>query len=1080
MVAGMRPWLFDRLLPLPDLFISFWFVLLLISFLSTGFVEWVWRFYQNRLDRLYSCLNRHPIGGGSSVVLTSALLFGWFGIQRIDSGDILEFLMAGWDGRAFLAEHAPLETSIRCWLRELTFVFPGLDIIELTKGLVCFYGGLYVWTILFFSSRQAKPLSILIPIFLLISPILNVYCAYLEIYGFTLIFQIVFLFTGLRYAQNRTSFTNVTFWFGLSLAAAFWHVLLFPAYGYLMFRAWRDGNLRREGLFLQALLLITPVLISLALLIPYANPFAGIVTRMSEPSVLIPLSHVAHAMGYGLFSKAHLTDWANEMLLVVFLPAALIVGVLASEFRLTVNKTNKPIFRFLALGASVTFLFGFAYFPILGFPLDWDLYTFMFPSVSLCGVVIMSERIVFRPWRKRLLVLVVAAAALSSAWILQNALFWRYPATVVQFGPIVSPFIPDFYFKKMNQAFENHSETHLYLLADRALDESPGRYRDILSFLDDWTISILAKRPPQPFDYPGWACDVACWENNVYIFDRWGRIFLKKDENLRWIFAPETQIDSPVVAADFSPDGSALLLCEKGQLLRIPKTTLETGSKEEHFWGTVEPVDTFLPDPPSARNMPVKMIDIAIKHDTQTVCVLDNFNRVWDRAEKQLLLEGDRSSNLARALHFTANHQPVTIDVNNRLSYNRDTAQFPFRCDYFHPIVRDFLLTHDEQGLMVLDLNGNVHYSGYAPMYEDVVQPGSIIDRYKKMCYLPSRDAILLLDNRYRLTQADIDPGGLTARNKIGAMIDSGNLTTAFNMLSTLWKKSSQFTTVCYDLLQTDEVRKMAGHYMYDPSDAIDLYVDLLPVNENLILLVDRWGRLVAENRGSLFLLEGTGLVSWPRTEVVDAALAGERVFFLCRDGTVWFYSYPELFGHELTPFERTPRLWGDLGDYRTGMPWIGIETLNANRELIAVCANGFTVRVTVDDRKLIEEIQLPAEGNALFDFDLKETGNGFSLAYTPSEGPARIFQSIENKTITVPNTDFGWAVITDVHFSIDDNIILLDRYGVIHQYNPILQLSEKPYTVIMDAAAFRLLPGNDKALWLRNNGEIRKLRVKQ
>ncbi len=692
----------------------------------------------------------------------------------------------------------------------------------------------------------------------------------------------------------------------------------------------------------------------------------------------------------------------------------------------------------------------------------------------------MSELSVFRLWRRRILVLVLAAAALSSTWILQNALFWRYPVTVARLGPVIAPFVPDFYFKKMNRAFENQSEGHLYLLADRALRESPERYREILSFMDDWTVSVLAKRPPRPFDYPGWACDLVTRDDRIFVFDIRGRIFEAKNESLHWIYAPETRTESPVVAGDFAADGAALLLCENGQILRVSPAVLETGAKEERFWGPLEIMETFLPDSPSARNMPVRLVDIAVRQDTQSVCVLDNFNRVWDVGEKRLLLEGDRSCNLAKALHFTSTNQPVTIDVNNRLSYDKEKIEFPFRCDYFHPIVRDFLLSHGERGLMVLDLNGNIHYTGSAPMYEDAVQPGSIIDRYKKMAYLPRRDSILLLDNRFRLTQAEIDPGGMTARNKIGAMIESGNLITAYNILSTLWRKSSQFTTVCYDMLQTDEIRNMAGHVMYDPSDSIDLYVDMLPVSEDLILLIDRWGRLITENRGSLFLMEGTGLVSWPRTDAIDAALAGDRVYFLCRDGTVWYYAYPDFFGRTLPPFERSPKRWGDLGDFRSGVPWIGIEASADGRELIAVNATGYTVRTGLDDKTLLQTLQLPVEGNALFDFAFKQDESGFSIAYTSREGPASVYTSANEKTATVANTKFGWSVIADIQFSSGGNIILLDRYGVIHQYNPVLQFSEKPYTVIMDAAAFRFLPGGEKALWLRTNGELRRLRVKQ
>ena len=68
---------------------------------------------------------------------------------------------------------------------------------------------------------------------------------------------------------------------------------------------------------------------------------------------------------------------------------------------------------------------------------------------------------------------------------------------------------------------------------------------------------------------------------------------------------------------------------------------------------------------------------------------------------------------------------------------------------------------------MVLDLNGNIHYSGSTVVYEDVVSPGNIIDRYIRLIHQTVEDSLLLLDNRYRLVKAEVDKGGATTREKI-------------------------------------------------------------------------------------------------------------------------------------------------------------------------------------------------------------------------------------------------------------------------------------------------------------------------
>lgn len=1077
--SQFHPWLHQRLESTPPLFIWVWIGLIGAAVVSTPVADGLWNRYRTACNRLFDAMERRPFRTGATLVLSSACAFGYFRIQRVDSGDILEWVMAGMQGKAFLVEHAPLETLIRCWLSEWLRFWPSLNPIVLYKTLGCLYGALYVWAVLWFSSRLERPTGYLIPLFFFAHSAMNVYFGYLEVYGAANLAQTVFLLTAYRFLQGYGSISRVSFWFGLALAMGFWHGILLPAYLNLVWRArrtvsWIDAPL-------QSLLVAVPSLLSLCGLIPYANPFAGIITRLSEPSTLIPLSPFAKASGYTLWGISHLADWAAVTMLLVPAALPLLIARLLCDFGSVKRMMESSAFRFALIACAACYSFGFVYHPVLGFPLDWDLYSFMVPPFGLCGAILMNDIERSRLWRKRLVAAILAAAALASCWILQNNLFWRYPIWLTRVGPLVSPFVPDFYYKNMQFAFERSNQANLYWMADRALEESPELYREILTFMDDWTVATLATLPPQPFDYPGWACDLALLPggNRALIFDRLGRIFLHEGQNLKWVFVPDTQIEKLVVAGEVEADGNALILCENGRIFRVGKDVLELGSKEKAVWAKPEPAYDYLPPPPSQRNLPVKMVDIAIRGDG-AVCVLDNFNRVWEVESKTLLLQGKPSYNLAQALHFNYSQQPVTVDVNDQLSYDSEQMKLPFPVAWFHPIVRDFLFTPDEKGLMILDLNGNIHYMGSTPIYKDIVQPGAIIDRYKKMTYLPDRDALLLLDNRYRRMEAGLDVDGSTAQRKIGNMIETGNYATAFNILSVLWRRSSVFTPICYELMDTQVIRNLPGAMMYIPEDAIPLYVDLLPVEENMAVLIDRWGRLVAFNKGVLFLLEGTGLASWPRSEAVDGAFANGRVFFVCQDGTVWQYEFRRFFGEQSTSFERTPSLWKDLREFGEDARWIGIETAGNGDELAALSAGGLLVRLAVNDGRLIEKTQIGAEGSAIFDFDFRDTGDGYAVAYTPPEGPAYIYTSRDGQRREAANSRFGWPVIGDIRFTRDENILLLDRYGVTHQYDSIHRFSDKPYTAIMDAMAFRYLPSGERALWMRSNGEIRTLRVRE
>ncbi len=1079
-LGQFHPWLLDRLNAVP---LSFWFICLAFLFpflISRQAIQSGWLFYL----RVYRFLSKRLI---SSPVVTSALIFflslaifWYFRINRADSGDIWHFEHAAEQGYAFLVEHAPLETLIRCWLSELLRIWPETNLVTVYRILSCIYGGIYVLTIAFLSLRFSPPFSCLLPLFFLITPVLNIFCGYQEVYALPILAQVAFLFSGLFYLRDRIPLTWVSFCFGIAVAVAFWNGVLGISYLYLVWIAWNKKQLTLGECVLQILLVIVPTLVSLALLESYANPFAGIITRIGKPSLLIPLNQTAQVAGYTTFSSVHLADFANEVLLILFVPFALILSGLPCRFRRIMRKFRHSSYTFLVYAGIPVLMLGFLYYSFIGFPLDWDLFTFMFPTISLLGVTTMSDSFYSRVWRKRLLILFLCCAGLSAAWILQNALFWRYPLLLHHLGPAVSVVIPDFYYKQMDKAFSAKNETNLYWLADQALEESPDKYREILEFMDDWMVSTLGNLPARAFDYPGWACDLVVDPNvpdRLFLFDKRGRIFLYEQKRLHWIYSPQKPLEKDIVAGDLTLDGSAVMLMESGKILSVTQDILANGISGNVVWGEAELLTTFLSPPPSNRDLPVAMVDLAVRKSDGEICVLDNFNRVWESFTGKLLLEGIPSYKEAMALDFTYSHQPVTIDVHNRLSYNKDELTFPFETQWFYPIVRDFSFSHDEKGLQTLDLNGNIHYTGSTLIYEDTVSPGEITDRYTRLVSLPHRDTLVLLDNRYRVQETNLDKYGFNTREKISSMLKAGNYSSAYKVLSLLWLKGSQYTSLCYDLVDTEMIRAVRGIQMYKLHEAIPMLIDAFPVSEEMIIFLDRWGRMICENKGVTYLIENSGLTSWPRSEAVDGTLANRHVLFLCKDGTVWTYRYEYFLGEELSPFERAPVLWANLHDIVGGEEWIGIESTDTGEQLVALSASGILLRIDLHDKNLVQRFDLPRNQGKFFDFDYQEDMKGFSVAYTSKSGPARVYKEHDEQIMDVPQSDFGWEVISDIVFSEGDNIILLDKYGVIHQYNQKMQFSEKPYTTIMDAIAFRFYPSSKKAIWLRSNGEIKKLR---
>jgi hypothetical protein len=1072
--TGEHGWFLERILPIPA-FLTVLFLALLLPPLfssllaSRYYLAWCRAYYW-----MVRRLNTAPLSTGGTAVLILFVLFWYFRIQRVDSGDLLHFINFARQGEVFLVEHAPLETLIRCLVAELLHIFPRMNLEILLRILVSLYGAGYVLSVLCLTSRlnAYRELSAWLLIF---TPVLSIFFGYIEIYAFPVWMQVITLLCGLLFLQGTASIALVSITFGIAVTAGFWNGIVGLGYLYLLRVAWRRGELSWSGIVEQALFVVSPLLITLALISFYSNPFAGIITRLGEPGLLIPLNQEAQLKGYHLFSEKHLADWANESILLMLVPLVVLLVRLMCNITFVVSLFRLPEFRYLVLCTVAAFIFGFLYYPVIGFPLDWDLYTFIFPSASLTGAVLMKDILYSRVWRKRFVFLLLLAAIFSAVWILQNALFWRYPIAATHIGPVVSSIVPDFYYKRMKQAFDQSFESHLYWLGERAIEESPGKYREILEFMDDWTIATLAKIPPEPFDYPGWARDFAqhpAHPEQVFVFDRYGRIFFYNGNKLKWIFAPDKLIPDEIVAGDFTPEGHALLLSSQGKIYRVQQSVYQEGIEGNVVWTNPETLNTFLPAPPKHREIEVHLVDLAIQPVTNQVCVLDNLNRVWNVDTQEMILQGEPSINLVRSLHFASNQEPLTIDVNNRLSYNSQKLEFPFKGNWFFPIVRDFRLTPDEKGIMVLDLNGNIHYSGSTVVYEDVVSPGNIIDRYIRLIHQTVEDSLLLLDNRYRLVKAEVDKGGATTREKIKGMITAGNYISAVNTLMNLWKKGTQFTALCYEILDTEIVRAVEGFPLWKPEDAINLYVDALVLREDFIILVDRWGRLVYEDGGTLFLLEGSGLDSWPRTEVRDATLAQNRVLFLTGDGSVWEYHFPQIFGQKNALFEHTPKRWGILQDYQPDTRWAAIEADVDSNTLYALSENGILLELNLEDKSL------QYSGAPLFDFSLQKDERGYQIACMSRRGPLSIYESWSDSSRVVPNTDFGWDVIRDVAFASASNLLVLDEYGVIHQFPPTYTMSEKPYSYIRDVIAIRYLPEKQQLLWIRSNGEVRRLRI--
>lgn len=1078
-------WLAERLEDAPAWFWGVWAALAALPWLSGRAANFVLRRTVRTVRRTQEWLANRPVSG--SLVLAAALtaLFWLLRIQHIDLGDIYLVELSAKRGKAYYVGYAPLETLVRFWLNELLHVFPEWDFIALSKWLGCLYGAAYVLAVLWMCRPLPHPYRWFAPVFLTVTPVMQVFCGYLEVYHLPLAVQAAFLLGGLSMVFRKAPPGAVSLLFGLAMAVAAWNVVLAPGYLFLMGLALSRRDLKWTGLlFVQPVLAALPLMAALALFSFYTDPFIGIAQRFGETSRLLFNNHAAEAAGYGIWSVRHLADMANELALIALPGAALCAAAIAERpFGVLGRLASRPDAAFLGITAVTAAAFGFSYHPELGLPRDWDLFTFVFPSVTLLGVSGMKRVFFSRIWKKLTAVLVIAAAALSSAWILQNALFWNYPTWINVLGPAASLVYPDFYYTQMQRAFQTNNQHMMYWLADEALEESPGKRREILEFMNEWIIVTLGKTPPRQNDYPGWARDIAIdpgEPGRVYIFDRLGRIFANEKGILKWIYAPSRPLKSDVVGGEMDNGGTALMMTREGVLLTVDSETLEAGLGGDVQWGAPGLKGTFLPERALSRGLPVDIVDMEIRKNDGRVCVLDNYNRVWDTETRELIFQGSPSYNIAVSFHFNRHHQPVTIDVHNQLSYDPTKVRLPFKTPWFYPIVRDFILTYDDAGIHSLDLNGGVHNVGRTLMHEAVPGSEGIVDRFIK--FLPERDGdgLILLDNRYRLYRAEPDVSSVSVGNKLRGLIEQGKHAQAYEHMTLFWRETGVLAETCRELADTGFIRGVRGAVMDQPYDIIPMFADAFPVDEDFLILIDRWGRLVFQMRGNAFLIEESGLTTWPNHNAVDGAMAKDKLAFLCEDGRIWRYTLPVSLQASRADYGGAPDLWLDLRDADGSAQWIGIEYIAGGDELAAMSREGVFARFDAYTGALLDKRRLPVDEPNISLFKCGAADGGLSVVYMPPSGPAHSYSFQSQTREEVPHTRFDWDAAADIVIREGYGVHVMDKFGFVHPTDSGMQFSEYRAADQADALAFRFIPFTDKAWWVRNNGAAEVLRLRR
>ena len=328
-----------------------------------------------------------------------------------DGGFKLEALASG-----VITTTEPLDGIIHHQLyRLLTTLFPNADpsLSYTIPSVIC--GGAFIFLILVLADILGKTSFQKILIFSALVTLgsIQLFFGYVESYTTLLVAVTLFILLSLLFLQGKI---NIIFSFlalVLSISLHVSAIVLMPAFLYLIFRKWRTQGSR----FLDVPTLLCLVACSgivflgvwkASLVVGKGRTFGQFLPLVATPK-----------MSFSMFSRAHLSEFANELLLIS--PAGTLLFLFFLLRALKLKSFSHPTLNFLLISGLSGLLLVFAFNCHWG-SMDWDLMSFPGIFIALFGILS------FLRWRGQWtkvknygLILIAASLFHTIPWILLNA-----------------------------------------------------------------------------------------------------------------------------------------------------------------------------------------------------------------------------------------------------------------------------------------------------------------------------------------------------------------------------------------------------------------------------------------------------------------------------------------------------------------------------------------------------------------------------------------------------------------------------------------------------------------------------------
>jgi len=300
---------------------------------------------------------------------------GYFRITDLPEGRL--HLQEWLDAFIHLVVYRVMVKLIPNWTPEITY-----SIIS----VLC--GGVFVFLALKLSVLLGKTgLGKVLIFFSLISlGSIQLFFGYVESYSILQVVLLAYILFSVMYLMRRVNVFPALIAFLVSIGLHVTSLVFVPSFVYLLIKTGRSHS-REKGSAAEAKskpLILAGLILASCLVVFWVYVVATGLEKTGKGIFILPLV-ATDSYPFGMFSLAHISEFANQLLLLSPLGISLIVFFLFSKIKFKDFKDRLTNFLILATSFALVYLFVFNF--TLG-SADWDLMSMPAPFIGLLGILL--------------------------------------------------------------------------------------------------------------------------------------------------------------------------------------------------------------------------------------------------------------------------------------------------------------------------------------------------------------------------------------------------------------------------------------------------------------------------------------------------------------------------------------------------------------------------------------------------------------------------------------------------------------------------------------------------------------------